>query len=146
MISAFKQLFAAETEAEQQNSLPLAALVLMFEVSRADGDIDQSEIESLSDYARQHLNVDEQELTAIIDEARRSSDEAISLQKFTQQICSAWDNQQRKSLLSYCWQVALADAHLDVHERHVIRKIAALLYLNEREIQSAKIEAQTRFG
>ncbi|NND00635.1 MAG: TerB family tellurite resistance protein, partial [Gammaproteobacteria bacterium] len=45
---------------------------------------------------------------------------------------------KRQKLLEYLWIIALADREIDRHERHLVRKIASLLYLNESEIVQSR--------
>ncbi len=76
--------------------------------------------------------------------AEDTSDKSTSLHGFTRQLCDAWNNSQRCELVEDLWLIALADGKIDAHERHIIRKIAALLYLTDTQIAHAKEAAKSR--
>ena len=49
-------------------------------------------------------------------------------------------------LLEYLWVLALADERIDPHERHLVRKVAGLLYLNEKQIMQSRENAKRQLG
>jgi len=49
-------------------------------------------------------------------------------------------------LLEYLWLLALADDQIDPHERHLVRKVAGLLYLNEAQILQSREQAKAQLG
>lgn len=144
MLKKFKQLFesAADTSAPKDDEVKLAAATLMFELIRADGDIDDVEIEQLRMVLGNHFQMGSADVETLIDDAQNSAQEAISLQGFTRQICDHWGNEERVKLLEYLWLLALADQHIDTHERHLVRKVAGLLYLTDRQINVARENAK----
>ena len=116
----------------------------MFELIRSDGDIDESELLSLNNILESEFSLNASEREALTEQARQSAEQAISLQGFTRQICEHWGNEKRLKLLEYLWVLSLADNHIDRHERHLVRKVAGLLYLNDAEIILAKEKAKLR--
>jgi len=78
--------------------------------------------------------------------ARKSAHEATSLQGFTREICDNWGNAKRVRLLEHLWIIALADKTIDANERHLVRKVAGLLYLNEMQIVQARENAKQKLG
>lgn len=146
MFQSLKDLFSANVidDKPDEHQLQVAAATLMFELIRSDGDIDAQELSSLDDILEQEFSLDENERTILKQQAQESAEQAISLQGFTHDICKQWDHEQRLKLLEYLWVLALADNHIDSHERHLIRKVAGLLYLNDREIIITKENAKNK--
>ena len=126
--------------------LKLAAATLMLEVVRADGEVQDTEIATMRKLLRQQFSLDEADIDNMLELAHASSDDAISLQGFTREICNNWGNAKRLRLLEHLWQIALADETIDAHERHLIRKLAGLLYLNDSEVARAKAAARINLG
>jgi uncharacterized tellurite resistance protein B-like protein len=130
--------------------LKLAAATLMFELIRSDGQIDQVELNYMRVILRREFNLNDQELDELFTLAKDTANEAISLQGFTRDICDNWGSAKRMKLLEYLWTLALADEKIDPHERHLVRKVAGLLYLNEAQIstsrEQAKIQLSTKIG
>lgn len=128
------------------NDLKLAAATLMFEVVRSDGKIDRTELIAMGEVLRSQFKIDEEDIQTMVDLAQKTSQEATSLQGFTRDICDNWGNAKRAKLLEHLWVIALADKTIDAHERHMVRKVAGLLYLNEMQIVQARENAKATLG
>lgn len=149
MLKALKTLFnkqGSEKKEPTDQELKLAAATLMFEMIRSDGHVHQVELDSMGDILRREFKVNDDELEALFKLAKERADESISLHGFTREICDAWGKSKREKLLEYLWILALADEQLDAHERHLVRKVAGLLYLNEKQIQTARQAAKTQLA
>lgn len=149
MLNALKNLITgdiSENPRGQDTQLDTIAAALIFEVIRADGTIDDFEMQSLADILKHDFTIDKDELDAMLDEAKEVSDQTISLQHLTSKINQQWSNEERQNLLVHLWRIAMADDHIDTHERHIIRRIANLLYLTESQIYSAKEQAKENPG
>lgn len=149
MLNKIIELFEQQkndNSSPKEDDVKLAAATLMFELIRSDGQIDEAEIQQMRDVLSAHFKLANDDLEALIDNAKSSAQQAISLQGFTRKICDSWDNEQRVQLLEYLWQLALADQHIDTHERHLVRKVAGLLYLTDRQINTARENAKRQLG
>ena len=150
MLNTFKQFikyrFSDNNALSAPNShdIALAAATLMFEVVKSDSDIDLFENQQMAEQLRKQFDLTHEEIAELIALAEDVSDKSISLQGFTRQLCDNWNNSQRCELIKDLWIIALADGKIDAHERHVIRKIAALLYVTDRQIIVAKEAAKSR--
>jgi uncharacterized tellurite resistance protein B-like protein len=142
MLKIIKDLFsdkkAGSSKEEKQKRLQLAATVLMLEVCKADDKIDKVEVIQLNKILSSEFNLDASTIGIILSDSETQSADATSLHKFTKDINDNCDNAERIQILSYLWKISLADNHVDVHERHFIRKIARLLYLTDQDIINAK--------
>ncbi|HAU67442.1 MAG: TerB family tellurite resistance protein [Arenicella sp.] len=148
MLASLKQFFSnsksEQTSISEEHALKLAAATLMFEVSRSDGEIAADELKVMGQVLKRDFELSDEEVEELTSDAKQASEDAISLQGFTRQICDRWGNQERRSLVEACWMIALVDSNLDAHERHTVRKIAGLLYLTDHEIIVAKEAAAKR--
>lgn len=148
MLKSLKKLFRSDAKKSEpsDHELRLAAATLMFELIRADGRIDQVELVYMGEILRREFKLNEEELEELFKMAKESANEATSLQGFTREICNSWGNAKRVKLLEYLWMLALSDETIDPHERHLVRKVAGLLYLNEAQIAIARENAKTQLG
>lgn len=150
MFKSLKEFINSKFAEEKQTSLPedkiqLATAVLMFEVIKSDNQVDNVEIERLHQLLENEFDLQKEDLLNLVELAKQTSEESISIQGFTRTVCDNWNNQQRMQLLVNLWIVAFADNKIDTHERHIIRKIANLLYLNDKEIiQARELAKQNR--
>lgn len=128
------------------DDLKLAAATLMFEMVRSDGKVDQLEITAMGEILREQFKFPDDDIAAMIKLAQATSDHSVSLQGFTSSICGKWGNAKRAKLLEHLWVIALADQKIDAHERHLLRKVAGLLYMTEIQIVQAKENAMATLG
>ena len=148
MLNKLKKLLQSTDKKEEPNDddLKLAAATLMFEVISSDGRVDQVELTYMGEILRREFKLGEEDLDELFKIAKDSSHNATSLQGFTRQICENWGNSKRLKLLEYLWVLALADERIDPHERHLVRKVAGLLYLNEAQIVQSRESAKLQLG
>ena len=148
MFKSLKELFKSDKQKKQpsDHDLRLAAATLMFELIRSDGRVDRVELVYMGEILRREFKLNQEELDELFKMAKESAHEATSLQGFTREICDNWGNAKRLKLLEYLWMLALSDETIDPHERHLVRKVAGLLYLNETEIVLAREQAKAQLG
>lgn len=148
MLKSLVDLFKSKTDLVNptERDLKLAAATLMFEVIRSDGKVDQIELDHMGKILQREFSLSDEELTELSELAKETAQEAISLQGFTREICESWDNPKRMKLLEYLWMLALADEEIDPHERHLVRKVAGLLYLTDTQIVVARENAKQQLG
>ena len=142
MIDRLKSMFAREAEVPAGNDIQLAAAALMIEVMRSDSDIAPGEIKRISVLLGDQFGLNKSDTQELMDLASGKVRQSVSLLAFTRKIKSSWSNQERVLLLQQLWSIAYADGRIDAHERHVIRKIGALLYMTERQMYAAKERAR----
>jgi len=148
VLKSLKKLVKKTANNKESNELELklAAATLMFEVIRSDGRIDKVELIYMEEILRREFKLNEDELEELFKQAKETAHEATSLQGFTREICESWGNGKRAKLLEYLWMLALADDRIDPHERHLVRKVAGLLYLNESQIIQSRELAKRQLG
>jgi len=135
-----------KSEANDDQELKLAAATLMFEMIRSDGQVDRVELDQMGALLQREFKLGEEELAQLFKQAEDTAQNAISLQGFTREICDNWGNEKRLKLLEYLWMLALADERIDPHERHLVRKVAGLLYLNDAEINQCRERAKQQLS
>lgn len=154
MINTLQEFFtrkltsrAGQKEASTDDQdLQIAAATLMFEVIRSDGKVLRTELIAMGEILRDLFNFDDDDIETLVSLAHQSSLEATCLQGFTRSICDKWGNSKRARLLEYLWMISLTDKHIDANERHLVRKVAGLLYLNESQIAQSKEKAKIKLG
>lgn len=146
MIRALKSLFempAQETGEQLQHRLNLAAAALLLETARADFSQDADEEAALLALLRDNLELNEQDLGSLLQEADQRLDVATSLYEFTKVINDHYSAVQKLQLVGSMWKVAYADGDLDKYEEHLIRQVAELTYVPHAQYIKCKLAAQT---
>ncbi|MCK7459196.1 tellurite resistance TerB family protein [Idiomarina aminovorans] len=114
------------------------SLVLMTEISLADGKLSDEEHDHLLHELENEYDITDNQAENAIKEAVGAVREATSLHDFTAQL-KALRYEQRVELLETLWVVAYADNKLDPHEESMLRKLADLLYISHADYIRAKL-------
>jgi len=114
---------------DSQQVMHLASAALLLEVSRADFDIQDEELESIANSLIERFDFSKQEADGLIELARTEQDSHVSIHPFVKIINDECSADEKKLLLEDLWRVAYADDKLDKYEEYQLRKIADLLYI-----------------
>ena len=87
---------------------------------------------------QKQFNVDENEANKIYIEGKALAENSAQLYGFTRIIKESWDNKKRISLLEMLWELAYVDGELDAAEDMLIRRIAGLIHVEDRDRIEAK--------
>jgi len=136
----FKQLNTPlNHENNKAPSLEIACTVLLYEVMKADGALQESERLSLKNIISKQFNLQSDEINEIVREAVRLSEDATDFYQFTSKINEYYTVDDKVRILNYLWQLAYADGELATIEEHIIRKISDLLGLRHSEYIQTKL-------
>jgi uncharacterized tellurite resistance protein B-like protein len=139
MFNIFKKI-KKTTEKDKKVSfeIELTACVLAYEVARSDGDISQDELRVLLNEIKKitaNVGKSEDEILNIIEEYSKNS---ISFHEFIEDINKDFSKEEKLSLIKFLWDVAYADAILEVNEERLIRRIADLINVKDLEVLKLK--------
>ncbi len=134
----FTQQFES-TEMSNEHSLELATAVLLYEVMRADHNLNEAEQQSYIAQLKQHFHLTQQELTELTELCASHSEAAADYQQFTRVINELYAPEQKRALLDSLWSIAYADHKLTPEEEYTIRKIADLLYIPHSQFIQSKL-------
>lgn len=146
MLKALQNFFQNNTAAEQA-SLDKAdgmtdnaflSLVLMTEISLADGKLSDEERQHLLHELEHEYDIKDEQAESAIKKAVKTVKEAASLYEFTAQL-KALAYEKRVELLESLWVVAYADGELDPYEESMLRKLADLLYIGHADYIRTKL-------
>jgi len=149
-MDSFKQALENKLFEQQSDNhvssvnIQLAAAILMFEVIKADGDVDKMEVAEMVDILRTQFALESSEIIDLLENVHSSTKQTIELETFTQKLCKHWDKPERVRLLKDFWVIALADNQIDAGERDLIDRIAGLLELAGEEITRARYHAEQK--
>lgn len=140
----FQSLHQVDDEQAQQHlSIELACTVLLCEVMRADGLLNQEEQSTLSQLVQRRFNVTTSDADDLIKQATELCEHATDFHQFTSIVNKTYNAKEKTHIVSLLWQLAHADGHIASVEEHTIRRIADLLHLRHSEYISAKTSVKT---
>ena len=123
-----------EAPADRERALKLATATLLIEVMRADYRENLTENEMVFSQLKRYFDLSEDDAFLLVQEAEREADHAVSLQGFTRLLHERLSLEEKHAVVEMLWRVAMADEHLDMHEDHLVRKIADLLYVSHTDL------------
>jgi len=122
----------------------LALAALMVRISRADGTYSEKEIARIDRLLGTRFGVSPFEAAALRRDAEVLETEAPDTVRFTRAIKDAVAYEDRMAVIEALWQVVLADGLRDHEEDTLMRLVANLLGINDRDsaISRQRVEAR----
>lgn len=144
MIVSLKKLFCREPPVagllETREPLELATAALLLELARSDFSEAPEEVEAIRHLLARRFGLSGEKLDDLIEKAQRRADSAVSLHEFTHRLNRELSEEDKLSIVEMLWQVSHADGRIDKHEEHLVRRIAGLLHVSDRDRVRLKLK------
>lgn len=124
----------------------LATAALLVEAALMDERFAESERQQIAALLQTRFGLGEAEADALIDKAMEQVQGANQLFGFTRTVNEHFEHEDRVALMEMLWQVAYADGELDHYEANLMRRIAGLIHVSDRESGAARKRALTSLG
>lgn len=121
----------------------LALTALLVRVARTDGDYDESEKTRIDRIAGSRYGLSPFEATKLRSDAEGLEAEAPDTVRFTSAIKAAVPYEDRIAVIEALWQVVLADGIREAEEDALLRLVAKLLGVNDRDSALARQRVDT---
>jgi uncharacterized tellurite resistance protein B-like protein len=125
---------------EDREPLELATAALLLELARADFSESEQEVAVIRHLLQKRFKLSEQALDVLMANAARRADSAVSLHEFTHRLNRELPEADKLAIVEMLWRVSHADGHIDKHEEHLIRRIAGLLHIGDRDRVRLKLK------
>jgi len=138
MFNFFKKKKIEEDNSQESYELELTAAVLAYEIARSDGEVSESELTVLLSEIKKiaaDVGKSEDEILNIIEEYSKNS---VSFYEFIEDINKDFSKEEKLSLIKFLWDIAYADAILEVNEERLVRRIADLINIKDLEVLKLK--------
>ena len=145
MFNTLKSLFKSDREENATPSPAFAACVLMVQSALADGKFTDLEREKIIMILKEGFSLDDKDAYTFLHRAEAEAEKAIDHHEFTR-VLKTLDKPQRLNIMVHLWMVVLSDGHRDDHEDSLLRRLAPLLALSDRERAQARQTANELFG
>lgn len=147
MLDRLKKMFGAgETDPHAPgehtvDELHLAAAVLLVEAARMDDSIGDDERGVIVDLVRARFELSDEAVESVVELADQVARDAVELSRFTRRIREDFDHEERIEMIEMLWRVVYADGVVHDHEANLLRRVAGLLYVSDRESGEARKRA-----
>lgn len=126
--------------------LQVAAASLLVEAAEMDASFDEQEKAKILDLVRTRFDLSETEAESLVELARQEVAESSQLYGFTRVVKDHFSHEERVELVEMLWQVVYTDGQAHDHEAGLMRRVAGLIFVSDRECGSARKRALTKLG
>ena len=133
-----RRLTAPEPTPLDNGDARLALAALLVRIARSDGDYAQSEIDRIGQVLANRYDLSEAEAADLRANAETLEAEAPDTVRFTRAIKEAVPFDDRIEVISSLWEIVLADGERDSEESSLLRMIAPMLGVNDRDSNLAR--------
>ena len=148
MINRFKSLFASLSSADthpaniEVDAAHLAAAVLLVHAAQLDGHVDETETAVLARITGPNFGLSDDESQNLLDLAAAEAEDANDLFKWTKQINEHFEPDHKIQLIELLWRVVLADDIVTDYEANLLRRVAGLIHVSDKDSAMARQNAQ----
>ena len=149
MLGKLKELFQQGSNpltGTSSNEMQLATAALLIEAAQLDGEYSVEEQGKISSLLQKHFKLDETTAGTLIKQAEDKSDNSIQIFGFTRVISDHCTNEERIEIIELLWAVVYADGELHPYEGNLMRRIAGLLHVSDRDSGDARKRALRSLG
>ena len=129
---------APAANASAPDDMHLAVAALLIEAARMDSDFDASERATIEALLATKFNLSNEALNDVIAAAQRKVEYSAQYFPFTNAICKRMSIEERTEIIEMMWSVAYSDGVLDPHEDMLLRQIAGLIHVPDKERGQAR--------
>lgn len=126
--------------------IPLLTATLLIELTRADFDSAAEEVAMARRLLASRFGLDEQAVHTLVEQATARAAQAVSLHEFTHRLNQELAPAEKANVIEMLWRLSFADERLDKHEEQLIRRVAGLLHVPDRELLRLREKVRAEIG
>jgi uncharacterized tellurite resistance protein B-like protein len=131
--------------AGERNDPAFALAVLLIEMARSDDKVEVCEQGLIERALARRFGLQRDEVTRLIAAAEEGAIRAADLFHFTQVVVENFTEEERVGVIEMLWSVAYSDNLLTGDEDALIRRVAGLIYVSDRDRAEARQPVMQRF-
>lgn len=122
----------------------LAAAVLLVYAATADAEFGAAERDRIEWLCEHRFELGHDEAHELIEAAEQRVENSVQLLEFTRTIKDGFSYEERIHLMEMLWEVVYADEIVEAHEASLMRQIAGLIYVDDRDSGIARSRVRAR--
>ena len=135
----------SSSESKNQK-IEIAACALFIEIAKADGEFTDEERKFIVSEMKSTFNLDDGYVNDLILLAEQRVKESVSLYEFTGIINTTFTFEEKIELIESLWKLIYKDEKLNQYEDHLIKRIAATINIEHKQIINAKLWVKEQMG
>lgn len=141
-----RKLTAPDPERLDDADARVALAALLVRIARTDGDYADAEIQRIDRVLTKRYGLSPFEVAKLRSEAETLESEAPDTVRFTRAIKDAVDYEDRAQVVEALWDIVLADGERDHEEDALMRLVAPMLGINDRDSALARQRVEARLA
>jgi uncharacterized tellurite resistance protein B-like protein len=137
---------STEPGAGDERQLRLYVAALLVEAARMDDRFDAAERQAIQRILSERYRLSPWETVELLSAAERAVDQSTQLFRFTDAVVQRVPVEDRVRILEMLWEVAYADGVLGPEEDQLLRRIAGLIHVSDRDRGLARQRVLERLG
>jgi uncharacterized tellurite resistance protein B-like protein len=122
----------------------VAAAALLVEAARMDDDFDEAERRKIVELVTDRFELSGEEGETLLQIAESRVEDSVQTFGFTRVVKESFSHEERIELMEMLWQVVYVDGKLHDLEASLMRRIAGLVFVTDRESAAARKRALKR--
>lgn len=118
---------------EGTDELQLSVAALLIEAARMDSTFDAAERVTIGRLLTSKFHLAPEAVQSLVEQAEQKVQYSAQYFPFTHEICKRLSPEQRVGIIEMMWNVAYSDGILDPHEDMLLRQIAGLIHVPDKE-------------
>lgn len=136
----------AEPALNDERQLRICVAALLVEAARMDDRFDDTERQAIQRILGERYGLSPWETAELLGAAERAVDQSAQLFRFTDAVVQRVPVEDRVRILEMLWEVAYADGVLNPEEDQLLRRIAGLIHVSDRDRALARQRVLQRLG
>ncbi|MFQ5511119.1 MAG: TerB family tellurite resistance protein [Candidatus Krumholzibacteriia bacterium] len=130
---------ASGPPADTSRGVRVATCALFVAMAQSDDDFSRAEYDHVVALLRKEYDLSDEHAQDLLQVSGQALDGSIDFWQFTNLINQSCGKEEKLRVVELIWKIVYADGHLDDHERLLVRKLAKMLRVTEREMIDAKL-------
>jgi len=115
------------------DDVQFSVAALLIEAGRMDNNFDAAERATIERLLASRFDLAPDAVRSLVEAADQRVQQSAQYYPFTREICNRLSREERVEILELLWKVAYADGVLDPYEDALLRQIAGLIHVPDRD-------------
>ena len=116
----------------------IAAGALLVEAATLDANYSENERKTIAAILRRQFGLVPAQAEELLNDAENRHGTSGDLHRFTQAIKQGFEPEERIAIIEMLWEIAYSDGVLHHYEANLLRRVAGLIYVTDRDAGSAR--------
>lgn len=123
----------------------LSATCLLLSIANADDNIDKNELQIINDIIKDFFNLKEDKAKNIIIDAQKDLNESTDYFSYGNKLNDHFSLADKIDFISCIFEVAYSDGEYHYMEEHMIKKIAHMFHIENKDLVHVKMDIKRLF-